>query len=175
VTPSGDQWSVPVVRLASRYRIDEVADDGVVRAEISPAVPDEVFAEHLAALVAEHRHLGVFRSATDDDGVVLEWERCRRCEKRACLKARIAGRCLDHDVPDHRLRDTSSSVQRGSRRAGCRSRLSPRAVTARLARPTKRPLPRRRGLPAGAGARRAAPRARHSRRAGSARCRHRGS
>ncbi len=78
------------MRLAGRYRIDEVADEGVVRAEISPAVSDEAFAEHLAALVADFRHL-VSRGAIDDDGVVLEWERCRRCEKRACLKARIAG------------------------------------------------------------------------------------
>jgi hypothetical protein len=49
--------------------------------------------------------------------VVLEWERCRRCEKRACLKARIAGYCLDHDVPDHMFSDVPPSVRRGSRRA----------------------------------------------------------
>ncbi len=105
------------MRLAGRYRIDEVADDGVVRAEISPAVFDEAFAEHLAALVADFRHLDVSRGAIDDDGVVLEWERCRRCEKRACLKARIAGYCLDHDVPDHMFSDVPPSVRRGSRRA----------------------------------------------------------
>jgi hypothetical protein len=55
---------ITYVRLADRYRIDEVVGDGVV----------------------------------------LEWERCPHCQKRASLKARIAGRCLDHDVPDQVLR-----------------------------------------------------------------------
>ena len=113
----GSTIRITYVRLAGRYRIDEVADDGVVRAEISPVVFDEAFVEHLAALVADFRHLEVSRGAIDDDGVVLEWERCRRCEKRACLKARIAGRCLDHDVPAPVLRDTPPSVQHGSRHA----------------------------------------------------------
>jgi len=44
---------ITYVRLAGRYRIDEVTGDGVVREEISPAVFDEAFAEHLAALVAD--------------------------------------------------------------------------------------------------------------------------
>jgi len=44
---------ITYVRLAGRYRIDEVAGDGVVRAEISPAVSGETFTEHLAALVAD--------------------------------------------------------------------------------------------------------------------------
>ncbi len=113
----GPTIRITYVRLAGRYRIDEVADDGVVRAEISPAVFDEAFAEHLATLVAEYRQLYVSRGAIDDDGVVLEWERCLRCEKRASLKARFAGCCLDHDVPDHMFSDTPPSVQRGSRRA----------------------------------------------------------
>jgi len=106
------------VRLADRYRIDEVADNGVVSAEISPAVSDEAFAEHLAVLVADFRHLGVSRGAIDDDGVVLEWERCPHCDKRASLKARIAGYCLDHDVPDQVLSDTRTHPpRRGSRHA----------------------------------------------------------
>ncbi len=114
----GSTIRITYVRLAGRYRIDEVTDDGVVRTEISPAVSDEAFAEHLAALVADFRQLDVSRGVIDDNGVVLEWEweRCRRCEKRACLKARIAGRCLDHDVPDQVLRDTPSA-RRGSRHA----------------------------------------------------------
>ncbi len=77
---------------------------------------DEAFAEHLAALVADYRGLAVFRGAIDD-GVVWEWERCRRCQKRASLKARIAGWCLDHDLPDQMLSDTQRSAQRGTRRA----------------------------------------------------------
>ena len=109
---------ITYVRLAERYRIDEVGDDGMVRAEISPAVFDEAFAEHLAALVADFRRLEVSRGAIDDDGVVLEWERCRRCPNRASLKARIAGYCLDHDVPDQVWTDTQPSAQRrGTRRA----------------------------------------------------------
>ncbi len=103
---------ITYVRLADRYRIDEVAGDGVVRAEISPAVFDEAFAEYLAALVASFRRLEVSRGVIDDDGVVLEWERCPHCQKRASLKARIAGRCLDHDVPDQVLRS-----RRGAGRA----------------------------------------------------------
>jgi len=106
---------ITYVRLAGRYRIDEVTGDGVVREEISPAVFDEAFAEHLAALVADFRQLEVSRGVIDDDGVVLEWERCLRCEKRACLKATFAGRCLDHDVPDHVFSDMPPSVRRGSR------------------------------------------------------------
>jgi|AntDryMetagUQ889_1029465.scaffolds.fasta_scaffold04670_2 hypothetical protein len=70
----------------------------------------------LAALVADFLYLGVSRGAIDD-GVVLEWGRCLRCEQRAYLKASIAGRCLDHEVPDHVFSDTQPSVQRGSRRA----------------------------------------------------------
>ena len=112
----GSTIRITYVRLAGRYRIDEVTDDGVVRTEISPAVSDEAFAEHLAALVADFRQLDVSRGVIDDAGVVLEWARCRRCEKRACLKARIAGRSLDHDVPDQVLRDTPSA-RRGSRHA----------------------------------------------------------
>jgi len=112
---------VTYVRLAGRYHIDEVAGDGAVRAEISPGVPDEAFAEHLAALVAGYRQLQVSRGAVDEDGVVLEWERCLRCEKRASLKARFAGRCLDHDVPDSVFSDMPPWVParrgRGSRRA----------------------------------------------------------
>ncbi len=139
MTPIGDQWSVPVertavgepmstrrragstirityVRLAGRYRIDEVTDDGVVRAEISPAVSDEAFAKHLAALVADFRHLDVSRGAIDDDGMVLEWERCPHCDKRASLNARIAGCCLDHDVPNQVLSDMRTHPpRRGSR------------------------------------------------------------
>ena len=104
------------MRLADRYRLDEVADDGVVCTEISPAVFDEAFAEHLAALVADFRQLDVSRGVIDDDEVVLEWERCLHCEKRASLKAKFTGRCLDHDVPDQVLRDTPSA-RRGSRHA----------------------------------------------------------
>jgi len=112
---------VTYVRLAGRYRIDEVAGDGMVRAEISPVVFDEALAEHLAALVAGHRHLEVSRAGVEDDGVVLEGERCLRCEKRASPKARFAGRCLDHDVPDSVFSDMPPWVVvrrgRGSRRA----------------------------------------------------------
>ncbi len=108
---------ITYVRLAERYRIDEVGSDGVVRAEISPAVFDEAFAEHLAALVADFRQLDVSRGVIDDDGVVLEWERCLHCEKRASLKAKFTGRCLDHDVPDHGLSDMPTPAQRGSRHA----------------------------------------------------------
>ena len=69
-------------------------------------------------LVADFRHLGVSRGAIDDDGVVLEWERCPHCDKRASLKARIAGYCLDHDVPDQVLSDTRTHPpRRGSRHA----------------------------------------------------------
>jgi len=112
---------VTYVRLAGRWRIDEVAGDGVVRAEISPAVFDEALAEHLAALVADFRCLEVSRAAIDDDGVVLEWERCLRCEKRASLQARFAGRCLDHDVPDSVFSDMPPWVRRDSRRGSRRA------------------------------------------------------
>ena len=75
---------ITYVRRAERSRIDEVGDDGMVRAEISPAVvADKAFAEHLAALVAGHRRLEVSRGAIDDDGVVLEGERCRRRQEHA--------------------------------------------------------------------------------------------
>ncbi len=105
---------ITYVRQADRYRIDEMVDD-VVRTELVEAVFNEAFAEHLAELVANFRQIDVTRLTIDDDGVVLEWERCLRCEKRACWKARIAGRCLDHDVPDHVFSDMPPSVRRGCR------------------------------------------------------------
>jgi len=106
---------ITYVRRADRYRIDEMVDD-VVHTELVEAVFDEAFAEHLAELVANFRQIDVSRRAIDDDGVVLEWERCLRCEKRACLEATIAGRCLDHDVPDHVFSDVPAplSARRGA-------------------------------------------------------------
>lgn len=72
------------VPLTERYRIDEVTGDGLVRTEISPAVVDnKAFAEHLAALVADYRQLNVSHGAIDDEGVVLERERCRPRQQRA--------------------------------------------------------------------------------------------
>ena len=113
----GTTIRITYVRLTDRYRLDEVADDGVVCTEISPAVFDEAFAEHLAALVADFRQLDVSRGVIDDDEVVLEWERCLHCEKRTSLKVKFTGRCLDHDVPDHGLSDMPTPAQRGSRHA----------------------------------------------------------
>ncbi len=107
------------VRLAERYRIDEVGSNGVVREEITPAVFDEAFAEHLAGLVADDRGLAVSRGALEDDGMVLEWERCQRCVKRASPQARFVGRCLDHDVPDHVLSTTPPSTQRRGGMSKC--------------------------------------------------------
>jgi len=74
---------ITYVRLAERYRLDEVGSDGEVRTEISSAVVDDkAFAEHLAALVADYRGLAVSRGAIDDDGVVPEWGRARRPQQR---------------------------------------------------------------------------------------------
>jgi len=122
---------ITYVRQADRYRIDEMVDD-VVRTELVEAVFNEAFAEHLAELVANFRQIDVTRLTIDDDGVVLEWERCLRCEKRACLEATIAGRCLDHDVSDHVFSDVPAprSARRGAvvlQRRPARRAASPRA------------------------------------------------
>ena len=63
---------ITYVRLAGRYRLDEVTDDGAVHTELVETVSDEAFAEYLAALVANFRQLDVSSGAIDDE-VGLRW------------------------------------------------------------------------------------------------------
>ena len=58
---------ITYVRLAGRYRLDEVTNDGAVHTELVEAVSDEAFAEYLAALVANFRQLDVSSGAIDDE------------------------------------------------------------------------------------------------------------
>jgi len=86
---------ITYVRLAGRYRLDEVTDDGVVHTELVEAVFDEGFAEYLAALVADFRQLDVSRGAIDD-GVGLQR---RPAEAHGMSTARVPGRCRSPPAP----------------------------------------------------------------------------
>jgi len=120
---------ITYVRQADRYRIDEMVDD-VVRTELVEAVFNEAFAEHLAELVANFRQIDVTRLTIDDDGVVLEWERCRVARSEPAWRPRSPGAASTMTFPTTcsamcRRRDPPGAVQwccSGDRPGGPRHR-----------------------------------------------------